>query len=211
MNLHDASTYVAFFVVRFSRNLHKAGDFLRSTLFFIQPIFQLCLLQSMNTESITVFISNRTESRIQLLWILFVVHAVKRSYIADCERAKDAALVRQVLQEPRVKTIPTLYTDSEGAFNLSKTAKFDPPELTHRSSLPLPPPGTSIRQPSDEDYSWEGQSGRPFDETLTNGYGEYMGGILGGYGQTSGWGGTAVLGTTEGQLWEAGIVTWTLE
>lgn len=45
-------------------------------------------------------------------------------YIADCEGAKDAAWIRQFLKELGISAKPTLYTDSEEAFNLSKTAKF---------------------------------------------------------------------------------------
>ena len=47
-------------------------------------------------------------------------------YIADCEGAKDAAWVNQFLQEMKTQCEPTpiLATDSEGAYNLSKTTKF---------------------------------------------------------------------------------------
>jgi len=45
-------------------------------------------------------------------------------YIADCEGAKDAAWMRQFLQELGINSKPILYTDSEGAYNLSKTSKF---------------------------------------------------------------------------------------
>ena len=42
-------------------------------------------------------------------------------YIAACEGAKDAAWGRQFLSELQIVTTPVLTTDSEGAFNLSKT------------------------------------------------------------------------------------------
>ena len=45
-------------------------------------------------------------------------------YIADCEGAKDAAWIQQFLHELGITKTPTLYTDSEGAYNLSKTSKF---------------------------------------------------------------------------------------
>ena len=46
-------------------------------------------------------------------------------YIADCEGAKDIAWTQQLLQELKVKIeTPILKTDSEGAYNLSQTAKF---------------------------------------------------------------------------------------
>ena len=47
-------------------------------------------------------------------------------YIADCEGAKDLAWGRQFLKELRIEASqpPTLVTDSEGAYNLSKTSQF---------------------------------------------------------------------------------------
>jgi len=45
-------------------------------------------------------------------------------YIADCEGAKDAAWMQQFLAELGITTRSTLYTDSEGAYNLSKVSKF---------------------------------------------------------------------------------------
>jgi len=46
-------------------------------------------------------------------------------YIADCEGAKDAAWIRQFLQELHITTLtPVLKTDSEGAYNLAQTSKF---------------------------------------------------------------------------------------
>ena len=45
-------------------------------------------------------------------------------YIADCEGGKDLAWGRQLLKEMGITTQPLLVTDSEGAYNLSKTAKF---------------------------------------------------------------------------------------
>jgi len=46
-------------------------------------------------------------------------------YIADCKGAKDASWGQQFLQELSVSSeIPILKTDSEGAYNLSQTAKF---------------------------------------------------------------------------------------
>lgn len=45
-------------------------------------------------------------------------------YITDCEGAKDAAWIQQFLKEIGISTTPTLYTDSEGAYNLSKASKF---------------------------------------------------------------------------------------
>jgi len=45
-------------------------------------------------------------------------------YIADCEGAKDIVWTQQLLQELKVKIeTPILRTDSEGAYNLSQTAK----------------------------------------------------------------------------------------
>jgi len=45
-------------------------------------------------------------------------------YIVDCEGAKDAAWMQQFLVELGITTRPTLYTDSEGAYNLRKVLKF---------------------------------------------------------------------------------------
>jgi len=45
-------------------------------------------------------------------------------YIADCEGAKDASWAQQFLKELNILTTPTLYTDSEGAYGLSKSPKF---------------------------------------------------------------------------------------
>jgi hypothetical protein len=45
-------------------------------------------------------------------------------YIANCEGAKDAAWAEQFLKELRISITPTLRTDSEGAYSLSKTSKF---------------------------------------------------------------------------------------
>ena len=47
-------------------------------------------------------------------------------YIADCEGVKDTAWIRQLLKEMKVtlESAPMLKTDSEGAKNLSKTAKY---------------------------------------------------------------------------------------
>ena len=46
-------------------------------------------------------------------------------YIADCEGAQDAAWMSQFLAEIRASEgTPILMTDSEGAYNLSKTPKF---------------------------------------------------------------------------------------
>lgn len=45
-------------------------------------------------------------------------------YIADCKGAKDASWIQQFLWELGIPVTPTLYTDSEGAYNLSKASKF---------------------------------------------------------------------------------------
>jgi hypothetical protein len=46
-------------------------------------------------------------------------------YIADCEGAKDAAAMRQLMEElGLLQKMPVLKTDSEGALHLSKTQKF---------------------------------------------------------------------------------------
>ena len=46
-------------------------------------------------------------------------------YIADCEGGKDQACARQLLEELGMRMeIPLLVTDSEGAYNHSKTVKF---------------------------------------------------------------------------------------
>ena len=47
-------------------------------------------------------------------------------YVAGCEGATDAAWIRQFLEEITSSTTPilTIIMDSEGALNLSKTAKF---------------------------------------------------------------------------------------
>jgi len=45
-------------------------------------------------------------------------------YIADCEGAKDSAWVQQFLAELGITTRPTVNTDSERAYNLSKVSKF---------------------------------------------------------------------------------------
>jgi len=50
--------------------------------------------------------------------------ATEAEYIADCEGAKDAAWAEQFLSEIGISTLPTLKTDSEGAYHLSKTPKF---------------------------------------------------------------------------------------
>ena len=52
------------------------------------------------------------------------VHSITEAeYIADCEGAKDAAWIMQFLQELGViSNKPILYTDSEGAYNLSKAS-----------------------------------------------------------------------------------------
>ena len=49
---------------------------------------------------------------------------MEAEYIADCEGAKDAAWIQQFLAELGIMITPTLYTDSEGAYNLSKASKF---------------------------------------------------------------------------------------
>jgi len=49
---------------------------------------------------------------------------IEAEYIADCEGAKDAAWIQQSLNELGITTNPTLHTDSEGAYNLSKRSKF---------------------------------------------------------------------------------------
>ena len=48
----------------------------------------------------------------------------KAEYIANCEGGKDAAWMAQFLQELGIVSKPALYTDSEGAYNLSKASKF---------------------------------------------------------------------------------------
>ena len=65
-----------------------------------------------------------------------MANAVRRSHftktkrsdshdIADCEAAKDLAWATQFLKELSIeKPPPVLKTDSEGAYNLSQTAKF---------------------------------------------------------------------------------------
>ena len=45
-------------------------------------------------------------------------------YIADCEGAKDLAWGQQLLSEFHINCQPRLTTDSEGAYDLAKTAKF---------------------------------------------------------------------------------------
>jgi len=45
-------------------------------------------------------------------------------YIADCEGAKDASWAQQFLKELNLHLKPQLYTDSEGAYGLSKSPKF---------------------------------------------------------------------------------------
>ena len=45
-------------------------------------------------------------------------------YIADCEGAKDASWAQQFLKELNILPTPTLITDSEGAYGLSKSPKF---------------------------------------------------------------------------------------
>jgi len=45
-------------------------------------------------------------------------------YIADCEGAKDASWAQQFLKELKILPTPTLITDSEGAYGLSKSPKF---------------------------------------------------------------------------------------
>jgi hypothetical protein len=45
-------------------------------------------------------------------------------YITDWEEAKDAGWMRQFVQELEIKSKPIPYTDSEGAYNLSKTSQF---------------------------------------------------------------------------------------
>lgn len=52
--------------------------------------------------------------------------STESEYISDCEGAKDAAWIRQLLQELQVKgtATPVLVTDSEGAAHLAKTNAF---------------------------------------------------------------------------------------
>jgi len=45
-------------------------------------------------------------------------------YIADCEGTKGPAWAQQFLSEIEISTLPTLRTDSEGAYHLSKIPKF---------------------------------------------------------------------------------------
>ena len=46
-------------------------------------------------------------------------------YIMDCEGAKDAAWIRQFLQQLHITTpAPVLKTDNKGAYNLAQTSKF---------------------------------------------------------------------------------------
>jgi len=52
------------------------------------------------------------------------VSITETEYIVDCEGAKDVAWIQQFLNELGMMTNPTLYTDSEGAYNLSKRSKF---------------------------------------------------------------------------------------
>jgi len=49
------------------------------------------------------------------------ISITEAEYIADCKGAKDAAWIRQFLSKLKINSKPTLVTDSEGAYNLSKT------------------------------------------------------------------------------------------
>ena len=50
--------------------------------------------------------------------------STESEYISDCEAAKDAAWIQQLLWELSVKVIPVLMTDSEEATHLAKTNAF---------------------------------------------------------------------------------------
>jgi len=63
----------------------------------------------------------RWYSRRQEIVSLSIMEA---EYIADCEGVKDAAWMQQFLAELGITTRATLYTDSGGAYNLSKVSKF---------------------------------------------------------------------------------------
>ena len=53
------------------------------------------------------------------------ISVTEAEYIAGCEGAKDAAWMEQFLAELNIRgKIPYLITDSEGSYNLAKTAKF---------------------------------------------------------------------------------------
>ena len=52
------------------------------------------------------------------------ISVTEAEYIADCEDAKDAGWICQFLNELRVTMKPVLKMDCEGAYNLSKAARF---------------------------------------------------------------------------------------